>query len=54
MGRNFVPNVAKKYNKKENDIMSKKCIVCGTELDNTAVFCDECGAKQGDAKEIRI
>lgn len=34
--------------------MSKKCIVCGTELDNTAVFCDECGAKQGDAKEIRI
>ena len=26
--------------------MSKKCIKCGAELDDIAVFCDECGTKQ--------
>lgn len=26
--------------------MSKKCIQCGAELEDMAVFCDECGAKQ--------
>lgn len=26
--------------------MSKKCIQCGAELEDAAVFCDECGAKQ--------
>lgn len=26
--------------------MSKKCIQCGTELEDGALFCDECGAKQ--------
>lgn len=25
--------------------MSKKCIQCGTELDDNARFCDECGAQ---------
>lgn len=34
--------------------MSKKCIECGIELDDGAVFCDECGAKQGDAKDIKL
>lgn len=34
--------------------MSKKCIECGIELDDGAVFCDECGAKQGKAKEIKL
>lgn len=26
--------------------MSKTCVQCGAELEETAVFCDECGAKQ--------
>ena len=26
--------------------MSKKCIKCGAELEDIAVFCDECGTKQ--------
>ena len=26
--------------------MSKKCIQCGAELENNALFCDECGAQQ--------
>lgn len=26
--------------------MSKKCIKCGAELEENAVFCDECGMKQ--------
>lgn len=26
--------------------MSKKCTNCGAELEDNAVFCDECGAKQ--------
>lgn len=26
--------------------MSKYCIACGAELEDNAVFCDECGAKQ--------
>lgn len=26
--------------------MSKKCIQCGAELENDAMFCDECGAAQ--------
>lgn len=26
--------------------MSKKCVKCGTELEEGAVFCDECGAQQ--------
>lgn len=26
--------------------MSKKCIVCGSDLEDNAKFCDECGAKQ--------
>lgn len=26
--------------------MSKKCIQCGAELEDAALFCDECGAKQ--------
>ena len=26
--------------------MSKKCISCGVELEDEAVFCDECGAQQ--------
>lgn len=26
--------------------MSKKCIQCGAELEDNALFCDECGAKQ--------
>ena len=26
--------------------MSKKCIQCGAELEDEAMFCDECGAKQ--------
>lgn len=34
--------------------MSKKCIECGIELDDGAVFCDECGAKQGEAKVIKL
>ncbi len=31
--------------------MNKKCIKCETELENSAVFCDECGAKQPIASE---
>ena len=34
--------------------MSKKCIECGIELDDGAVFCDECGAKQGEANVIKL
>lgn len=26
--------------------MSKRCIKCGAELEDQAIFCDECGAKQ--------
>lgn len=26
--------------------MSKICIKCGTELEDNAIFCDECGVKQ--------
>lgn len=26
--------------------MSKKCVNCGTELEEGAVFCDECGTQQ--------
>lgn len=26
--------------------MSKKCMNCGAELDDVAVFCDECGTQQ--------
>lgn len=26
--------------------MGKKCIQCGAELENEAMFCDECGAPQ--------
>lgn len=26
--------------------MSKKCLFCGAELEDNAVFCDECGRKQ--------
>ena len=32
--------------KKESMTMSKKCIQCGAELEDEAMFCDECGAKQ--------
>lgn len=31
--------------------MSKKCIYCGAELEDDALFCDECGKKQELAKE---
>lgn len=31
--------------------MSKKCIVCGSELDDNAVFCDECGVEQKEIAE---
>lgn len=34
--------------------MSKNCIVCGTELEDEAIFCDECGVKQGEETEIKI
>lgn len=30
--------------------MSKKCIYCGAELEDDALFCDECGKKQELAK----
>ena len=26
--------------------MSKRCVKCGVELEDSAVFCDECGEKQ--------
>ena len=29
-----------------NLYMSKLCIKCGAELEDQAIFCDECGAKQ--------
>ena len=31
--------------------MSKKCIYCGAELEDDALFCDECGKKQELSKE---
>lgn len=31
--------------------MSKKCIYCGAELEDDALFCDECGKKQESVKE---
>ena len=31
--------------------MSKKCIYCGAELEDDALFCDECGKKQELPKE---
>ena len=34
--------------------MSKKCIYCGTELEDDALFCDECGKKQELAKEPEV
>lgn len=30
--------------------MSKKCIQCGVELEDNALFCDECGAQQATAE----
>jgi len=30
--------------------MSKKCIQCGAELEDDALFCDECGAQQATPK----
>lgn len=26
--------------------MSKRCVKCGVELEDSAIFCDECGEKQ--------
>ena len=34
--------------------MSKKCIYCGAELEDDALFCDECGKKQELAKEPEV
>ncbi len=30
-------------------VMSKKCVKCGVDLEDAAVFCDECGAKQPES-----
>lgn len=30
--------------------MSKKCIQCGAELEDNALFCDECGVRQATPK----
>lgn len=34
--------------------MSKKCIYCGAELEDDALFCDECGKKQEAVKETEV
>ena len=34
--------------------MSKKCIYCGAELEDDALFCDECGKKQELLKEAEV
>ena len=34
--------------------MSKKCIYCGAELEDDALFCDECGKKQELVKKVEV
>ena len=33
---------------------SKKCIYCGAELEDDALFCDECGKKQELVKKVEV
>lgn len=32
--------------------MSKKCISCGAELDDVALYCDECGTCQEESQKL--
>ena len=32
--------------------MSKWCVECGAELEDDAIFCDECGSKQLVEKDV--
>ena len=34
--------------------MAKKCIYCGEQLEDDALFCDECGKKQDENEKKRI